>query len=80
MQQRSDYGQKTREWVARWQAEIDKRKEEERLNNGSQVWFSRCIHQGRRRHWVLIIEGTKYELTEGKHSGEIIFRIKTRSN
>ena len=77
MQERSAHAQLIRDWVAQREAEIKKRKaEEEERDNGSQVWFSRYVHQGRLRHWVLIINGTKYELKQDESSDGFIFRIK----
>ena len=77
MLRRSAHAQLIRDWVAQRETEINKCKaEEEARDNGSQVWFSRYVHQGRLRHWVLIINGTKYELKEDKNSGKFVFRIK----
>ncbi|KAI4159726.1 MAG: hypothetical protein LQ342_006341 [Letrouitia transgressa] len=80
MQESSAYGEKMRQWAAERQFQIDKRKaQEERKDNGSQVWFSRYVHQGRLRHWVLVIEGTKYELKQEKSSNDFIFRVKKQN-
>lgn len=81
MSEQSLYGGRIREWVANRLAEINKRKAQEELRDkGSQVWFSRYVHHGRLRHWVLIIDGTKYELKEEKDSDKFIFRIKKYRN
>ncbi|KAF3764008.1 hypothetical protein M406DRAFT_332445 [Cryphonectria parasitica EP155] len=43
--------------------EVEKRENEEKeTSNGVQVWFSRYISHGQLKHWVLIINGVKYEL------------------
>ncbi|KAL9046064.1 MAG: hypothetical protein Q9214_001006 [Letrouitia sp. 1 TL-2023] len=79
MNESSAHGEKIRQWLAERESEISKRKvQEERKDKGSQVWFSRYFHQGRLRHWVLIIEGTKYELKQEKEksSDKFIFRVK----
>jgi hypothetical protein len=34
---------------------------------GEQVWFSRCILNGRLQHWVLMTHGMKYELRRREH-------------
>lgn len=60
MREQSAYGGRMREWVANRLAEINKREAQEELRDkGSQVWFSRYVHHGRLRHWVLIIDGTQ---------------------
>ena len=81
MREQSPYGGRIREWLANRLAEINKRMAQEELRDkGSQVWFSRYVHHGRLRHWVLIIDGTKYELKEEKDSDKFIFRIKKYRN
>ncbi|KAH8888961.1 hypothetical protein GQ53DRAFT_748507 [Thozetella sp. PMI_491] len=44
--------------------------EEEDTSKGERVWFSRCILNGRLRHWVLLTHGMKYELRRSDHLGK----------
>ena len=53
------------------QPDVERRlKEEEDHTKGQQVWFSRYIHNGRLRHWVLMTHGNKYELRRSDNVGE----------
>ena len=53
------------------QPDVDRRlREEEDHEKGQQVWFSRYIHNGRLRHWVLMTHGNKYELRRGDNVGD----------
>ncbi|KAI1369998.1 hypothetical protein F5Y08DRAFT_7076 [Xylaria arbuscula] len=56
--------------------EVQKRRaEEDDTTRGKQVWFSRYIHNGRFKHWVLIIEGTKYELRRDDSNGTYMANV-----
>ena len=53
------------------QPDVDRRlREEEDHGKGEQVWFSRYIHNGRLRHWVLMAHGNKYELRRSENVGD----------
>jgi len=41
--------------------------QEQDESKGERVWFSRCILDGRLKHWVLITHDTKYELRRSEH-------------
>ena len=45
-------------------------REEGDHTKGQQVWFSRYIHNGRLRHWVLMTHGNKYELRRAENVGD----------
>ena len=70
------YEQLLQERDERLDMEVKKRKaEEEDTSAGSQVWFSRYVHHGRLHHWVLVIDGTKYELRRDKATGKYIYNV-----
>ena len=53
------------------QPDVDRRlREEEDHEKGEQIWFSRYIHNGRLRHWVLIVHNNKYELRRSENVGD----------
>ena len=53
------------------QPDVDRRlREEEDHEKGEQVWFSRYIHNGRLRHWVLMTHSSKYELRRSENVGD----------
>jgi hypothetical protein len=53
--------------------EAERRNDEERdTTAGSRVWFSRCVKHGKIKHWVLIIDSTKYELRRDRNTGTFI--------
>ena len=56
--------------------EVQKRRSEESdTMPGSHVWFSRYIHHGSLKHWVLIIDDTKYELRRNISTGKYVYNI-----
>ncbi|KAI1178012.1 hypothetical protein F4777DRAFT_158099 [Nemania sp. FL0916] len=55
---------------AKMQAEVEKRKaQEDNLTKGKPIWFSRYVENGRFKHWVLVIDDTKYELRRDDSNG-----------
>ena len=51
------------------QAELAVRRAEEAdEHSGSQIWFSRYIERGRLKHWVMVIDGIKYELRRDRET------------
>ncbi|KAI1327930.1 hypothetical protein F5Y16DRAFT_370176 [Xylariaceae sp. FL0255] len=63
---------------ARLRAEVEKRKaEEEDKCKGKRIWFSRYVHNGRFKHWVLIVEDTKYELRRDEDGGNYKANVAT---
>ena len=53
------------------QPDVDRRlREEEDHAKGEQVWFSRYIHNGRLKHWVLMTHSNKYELRRSENVGD----------
>lgn len=60
----------------RLDVEVRKRKvEEEDSTSGSQIWFSRYVHHGNLKHWVLVVDGSKYELRRDHNTGRYVHHI-----
>ncbi|KAI1186139.1 hypothetical protein F5B17DRAFT_405098 [Nemania serpens] len=61
---------------AQMKEEVEKRKsEEDDATKGKQIWFSRYIQNGRFKHWVIVIEDTKYELRRDDASGKYVANV-----
>lgn len=60
---------KKRDATLRKGADLRKGQEED-TSKGERVWFSRCILNGRLKHWVLLTHGMKYELRRRDHVGK----------
>ncbi|KAF2963786.1 hypothetical protein GQX73_g9786 [Xylaria multiplex] len=61
---------------AKLESEVKKRKaQEDDTTKGKQIWFSRYVQNGRFKHWVLVIEDTKYELRRDDSSGNYTANI-----
>ncbi|KAI0970403.1 hypothetical protein F4678DRAFT_436709 [Xylaria arbuscula] len=66
-----EYQRQVAKKEARLSVEVEKRKaQEEDTTKGKQIWFSRYVEYGRFKHWVLVIEDTKYELRRDDSSGK----------
>ncbi|KAI1162954.1 hypothetical protein F5B18DRAFT_359262 [Nemania serpens] len=56
--------------------EVEKRKaEEDDATKGKQIWFSRYVQNGRFKHWVVVVEDTKYELRRDDSSGKYMANV-----
>lgn len=72
----AEYQRLLQERDQRLAVEVEKRKAQENdTSPGSHVWFSRYVQQGRLKHWVLVIDNTKYELRRDSTTGKFVANV-----